>query len=439
VRYKQLSGNTGFQEDDPPGSCGNNYNVGCELASGSSATVNLYPQYARHAFVLEVRIRNVNNPTSQGLPAECGDNQFRDQCAWYFTANGRSPAGNEPTDAFMFDNPLQRSFLGDIDLSGSIKWIRVAVDETGGCNSATFFASETSQAASVPIGGTRCFWVDVGLQGAIPEDQDEEPIAFNVSTTSQHQLLDCDPNIPQGQIDDAIAQGCGPWYEGHDFIQSPLCPNHNSIFTLPQPAPWQNWDPKTCVKTRPTASGNQLEHGFNFRFFGDKNNPSCPADSTPGTPGFEWGRNYWNDANNVNDTVTDPLSGLTYQTTYTETEAGGHGNRIPLGDPRLVTLFFTPYDSFGGNGQATYPIVSLGQFYITGYGRSGNVDDPCDDGNNSGIPGAGNLPPSDLNFGNNYYVWGHFVKGVILTGAATPSGKACDPLLTQPCVPVLVE
>ena len=114
--------------------------------------------------------------------------------------------------------------MGDIDLSGSIKWIRMAADTNGACDSATFFGSETGQAASVPSGGTPCFYVDVGLQGSIPEDQDEYPIAFNISTTSQHQLLDCDPNIPQGQIDDAIAAGCGPWYQGHDFIQAPLCP-----------------------------------------------------------------------------------------------------------------------------------------------------------------------------------------------------------------------
>ena len=71
------------------------------------------------------------------------------------------------------------------------------------------------------------------FQGAIAKDQDEYPIAFNVSTTSQHQLLDCDPDIPQGQIDDAIIQGCAPLYKAHDFVQTPLCPIENSIFILP--------------------------------------------------------------------------------------------------------------------------------------------------------------------------------------------------------------
>ena len=54
-----------------------------------------------------------------------------------------------------------------------------------------------------------------------------------------------------------------------------------------------------------------------------------------------------------------------------------------------MNLFFTPYDSFvdGGNAKV-YPIVKIGAFYITGYGRwqgnrfQGNApDDPCIGGN----------------------------------------------------------
>lgn len=435
VRYKLVSGNTGDQEDDAPGPCGNNYQPACDLAPGTGwqTSITLDPQYARHAVAIQVRLRNIVNPVSLGLPAQCSGN-FGNQCRWFFTGAGRTT--NDPTDAQIFANPVQRSFMGDIDLSGPIKWLHLAADKD--CNGVIDDGlGETGQAASVPT-GNRCFFVDMGLQGAIAKDQDEYPIAFNVSTTSQHQLLDCDPSIGQGQIDDAIAQGCGPWYKAHDFVQTPLCPNQNSIFNLPQPAPWQDWDPKTCVKTRPTTSGNQLANGFNFRFFGDKNNPSCPSDIA----GFRKGRNYWNDANNANDTVTKTINGVTvtYDTTYTELgPSGAHDYAIPEGDPRLVTLFFTPYDSFGGNGQATFPIVGLGRFYITGYGRSGNIDDPCNGGNSSGIPGAGSLPPPDLNFGNNYFVWGHFVKDVVLSGSATPSGVLCDPASLQPCIVSLVE
>lgn len=439
VRYKLVSGNTSDQEDDPPGSCGNNYNAnpapGCDLSPSWQTSINVDSQYARHAVAIQVRLRFIANPVSLGLPPQCA-NDYNNNCRWFFTGAGRTT--NDPSDALIFNNPVQRSFMGDIDLSGPIKWLHVGADTSSPCDGVIDAGlGETGQAASVPA-GNRCFFVDMGLQGAIAKDQDEYPIAFNVSTTSQHQLLDCDPNISQGQIEDAIIQGCGPLYKGHDFIQTPLCPNHNSIFDLPQPAPWQDWDPKTCVKTRPTTAGNQIENGLNGRFFGDKNSPSCPTDIA----GFRRGRNYWNDANNANDTVTVTINGspVTYDTTYTELgPSGAHDYAIPDGDPRLVTLFFTPYDSFGGSGQATYPIVGLGRFYITGYGRSGNIDDPCNGGNSSGVVGAGSLPPPDLNFGNNYYVWGHFVKDVVLSGSATPSGVLCDPASLTPCVISLVE
>ena len=426
VRYKLVAGNTSDADDDPPGPCGNNYQPACDLSPSWSTTVTLDPQYARHAIAIRVRVRFIPNPVSLGLPAACANN-YNAGCQWFFTANGRTT--NVPTDAQIFANPVQRAFMGDIDLSGPVKYLHMYADTDcdGGLD---WGLGETGPAASIEKGGPRCFKMEMGLQGAIPDDQDVYPIGFNLSTTSQHQLLDCDPNIPQGQIDDAIVQGCEPLYEAHDFVQSPLCPQQNQFFDLPQPSPWQNWDPKTCVKTRPTASGNQIRMGLNGRIFGDKNNPTCPADVPFGDPAFQWGRNYWNDANNANDG----------DTTYTELGPGGaHVYAIPEGDPRLVTLFFTEYRSFGFNGQETFAVTGLGRFYISGYGRSGNIDDPCSGGDSSGIPGAGRLPPPDLIFGNNYYVWGHFVKDVVLTGSSIPSGVLCDPSSLTPCVAVLVE
>ena len=237
--------------------------------------------------------------------------------------------------------------------------------------------------------------MDVGLQGSIPEDQDEYPVAFNLSTTSQHQLLDCDPNIPQGQIDDAIAAGCGPWYQSHDFIQAPLSPQPQFDLHLASAGSMAELGPEDMRQDTSNVVRKSARARIQLPLLQRQDNPSCPADIAPGAAGFQWGRNYWNDENNANDTVTDPVTGQIYQTTYTEEDSpGGHGNRIPAGDPRLVTLFFTPYNSFGGNGQATYPIVSLGQFYITGYGRAGNIDDPCDGGNSSGVHGRGELPPT---------------------------------------------
>jgi hypothetical protein len=203
--------------------------------------------------------------------------------------------------------------------------------------------------------------------------------------------------------------------------------------------------------TQTTLAGNQLIEGFNERFFGDKTNPVCPNEdtswpvTTPPTPApWTRGLNYWHNENNAIDEYTfaddlndfDPLNNLK--------------NRLRSDDPRLVTLFVTPYDSFSLSGNATYPIVGFGAFYITGYGRiSGGQlqggpggDDPCNGGNGSGAVGAGNLPPADLDYSSNTtYIWGHYVKAVVPNPFSTGgSGVICKPATSfQPCVPVLVE
>ena len=97
------------------------------------------------------------------------------------------------------------------------------------------------------------------------------------------------------------------------------------------------------------------------------------------------------------------------------------GNTLKSDDPRLVTLFFTTYDSFTSTGNEVYPIVGFGNFYVTGYGetingawKGGSPDDPCTTGNDSDpTNGTGNEPPSDLDMSRNTrWVWGHFVKDV---------------------------
>ena len=187
--------------------------------------------------------------------------------------------------------------------------------------------------------------------------------------------------------------------------------------------------------------------GFNNRLFGVFNNPTCPS----GTAHFVKGRNYWHDANNS----YQDAAGTDLFTFAQDNPLPARGNRIRLDDPRLVSFFFTPYDSFSSNGGDEYPIVAIGGFYVTGYGRTtagggawqgGAPEDPCTDGNSGnpldGLPlGRGNEPPPDLNLGKNQtWVWGHFVNPVYLTTDATPSGRICNPGATiTVCVAGLVE
>ncbi len=242
--------------------------------------------------------------------------------------------------------------------------------------------------------------------------------------------LDCDPNIPQGQIlEDGVIKGCSPWYARHLFDVTPLCPSQNSIFQQPNPGPpWTNWPPLRCIKTRPTGSMNQLEKGLKGRFFGNKNANQCPGGANGG-PQFIKGRNYWD---------KDTPNGYTGTPPYGYAE-GTHGTNFNPGDPRIVTIFLTTTEGFTGSGQNTYPITGFIEVYITGFGRiNGNgslgIDDPC----------PGNAPPNDLDLGggngSGYAVWGHILNWVIPAPGATPSGRICNPgRSAQPCVAVLVD
>ena len=96
----------------------------------------------------------------------------------------------------------------------------------------------------------------------------------------------------------------------------------------------------------------------------------------------------------------------------------------------------TAYDSFGGSGNETFPIITFGTFYVTGWGQgnvkqANNIDDPC----------PGNAAPADLvTESGGAYVWGHFVNNVTPSPNTGGNGKLCDPTVSfQPCVPVLVR
>ena len=251
---------------------------------------------------------------------------------------------------------------------------------------------ETGDAASVQA-GRRCFQVEMGLQGALAREQDEEPIVLNIGDTSQTAVVDCDPSI--SNIKDEILLGCGgddgsPTYRRHEFAVTPYCPSVSGapqFFSLPKPAPWDAWEPFTCVITQTSASANQITQGFNERFFGVSNNPSCPPDDAQ----FKPGRNYWHDLNNQFQGDPDgagPEPSQFDYWTFTRTSRG-HDNRLRNDDPRFVLLFITPYNAFTGQGNETFPITAVGGFYITGYGRlngsggwqGGAPDDPCTTGN----------------------------------------------------------
>jgi hypothetical protein len=450
VRYRLV-------REDGTSSC--DYGAQCDLiGSGSGPNVTFSTQgdgdsphlpiaagSGGNAVAIQVRIRNaVNSPN----PACSGDN-FNNNCRWFYTGTGVPSPDVPPTDLEILAAPVQRSYLGNLDRSGPVYWLRLSADPD--CDASNGYLEEPLNPEAASRRTSTCFAVDMGLKGGRAKDQDEFAFAFNEGTgSSQMGSLDCDPSIPQGQmLTDGVQFGCSPWYRKNGFDSSPLCPAANELFNDPNPGPpFDDWPPLECVKTRPTGSMNQLLEGLNLRLFGDGTNPECPIEEDPTK--FYPGRNYWHNANNQNDTWTY------YDDRGTPTTADDLRNRLNPDDPRLVYLFFTPYNTFTGSGQEVFPLVGLGGFYITGYGRlngsggfqGGAPEDPCDDGNVGpldGYPaGVGNEPPPDLiNCGGSCsgtVVWGHFLVPVDSSGGSTPSEEPCDPDESfTPCRPVLVE
>ena len=445
-----------------------NYGTNCELLASPTAngTVTFSTTGANNSPLLpinvnswensvaiEIRLRDVEVPNN--LPATCSDSGFNANCRWFYTGTGAPSPSVAPTDAQILASPIQRSFMGDLDRTGPLRWLRLDIDPSCDTNVSDRLFGWTdppptlNDAASQPVGSTPCYIVNVGLQGGMARDQDEPPVALLLgSGPSQRALVDCDPDTVHGQVADEIRDGCQwPAYRGNKFDVPPgpsgWCPwgdaTPGSFFNLPKPAPFDDWTVAfDCVLTRTTGSASQITTGFEDRFFNDTTNPSCPADD--GTA-FQAGRNYWHRANNSNQTYGFAWDGTPAQPPY-----AARGAKFSDQDKRVVTLFFTPYGSFTGNGNQVQELVGLGSFYVTGFGHytGGGLinDDPCSDGaaSNSIYQYAGNDPPPDINGRpGDRVLWGHFIKDVP-GGAFGGTGIVCQPQLSfNPCVPVLVE
>ena len=218
------------------------------------------------------------------------------------------------------------------------------------------------EAASQPIVRARIMLlVDMGLKGGIAKDARRR-----ADSLQRRRWLKPDgrcrlrPEIPQGQIlIEGVVQGCGPYYGKNHSTWTPLCPSQNNIFIRPTLGHRGTtaWPPMRCIKTRPTGSMNQIERGFDDRFFGNPNAPCPPQRDRPVR-----GRNYWD---------KDTVKGTSPADDSAPPEPDNPDwNRD---DPRIVTSSSRRPSAFTGTGQNTYPITGFIEVYITGYGRiSGN-------------------------------------------------------------------
>ena len=443
------------QTGDTGDACLTQFSVAEEMdCTGSASDVDCrsvpgkHPQIASsslgNAFAVQVRLQNT---AVSGFP-DCQLDEFRDTCRFFLTGNGFAGTSVRPTAGKILDEPVQRSFMGDLERTTPVRWVRLTMDAD--CDPATFvdrvfghdYATGTNEdAANQPFSATRCYIVDLGVAGGLARDQDEEPIAFNLGdNSSQRAYVDCDPDI--ANMKSEIEMGCQwPPYAANKFETTPYCPGPAGFFDKISP-PVAGWPPYRCVLTQ-TGNSGQVIQGFNQRIFDTANNPKCPIEDAA-LPAPLKGRNYWHRMNNYYDKNTFAWDGTGPQ----DPPLGAKGNSLSSADPRLVTLFFTTYESFTDTGNEVYPIVGFGNFYVTGYGevvsgkwKGGGPEDPCADGNGMAI-GAGNDPPPDIDMSKNTrWVWGHFVNDVIPAPFTTGgSGVLCNPEASfQPCVAVLVE
>jgi hypothetical protein len=443
---------TGQTGDACLGQFGVDQEMQCTGAAGSvtcRSVTGKHPQIAPasrgNAFAIQVRLRNT---AVTGFP-DCRLDEFRDTCRFFLTGNGFAGTSVLPLAGEVLAEPLQRVFSGDLERTTPVEWLRLTVDVD--CDPSTLgdriighdYTGSDADAGSQPATPpARCYVMDLGVAGGLARDQDEPPIAFNLGdNSSQRAYVDCDPLI--ANLKSEILTGCQqPPYAANRFDTTPYCPSTAGFFDTPKAAPFDTWPPFRCVLTQ-TGNSSQVIQGFNERIFDKANNPQCPNEDAS-QPTYVEGRNYWHRMNNEYDAETFAWGGAGPQ----DPPLAAKGNTLRSDDPRLVTLFFTTYESFTDTGNEVYPIVGFGNFYVTGYGevvsgdwKGGEPEDPCSDGNGLAV-GAGNAPPSDIDMSKNTrWVWGHFVKDVTPAPFTTGgSGVLCNPEASfQPCVAVLVE
>jgi hypothetical protein len=181
---------------------------------------------------------------------------------------------------------------------------------------------------------------------------------------------------------DALASGCAGTYQ----INQPQ--------TCPDPTDPNN-NPIDCVTPNTGNVTNQVGSGLNQRILGDPKASTCTA------------TNHW--ANYPNFSASDP---------------------------RVVTVFVTPYGSFGGSGSSTqFPIQLFAAFYITGWSGQGNgFSDPCPVWNGSGPAPDGYNDPTPAGT-----VVGHFISYVNTLNTNAGGGTACVPNSLGECVAVLTR
>jgi hypothetical protein len=325
----------------------------------------------------------------------------------YYTAQGTQPTiptggGPYPLTINWNDRDLilnrnfsgsfsaQRVYSADDDpaLSGPIEYVKVVDPSSGAAKN------------SVPTGSPTDVAVRVGIQGNVETQSEvaDPAVKLRVVGGSRNQSLDCDSNPPIAHDDpgyttlsDELAYGCWPQYTPNTGT---ACPRTASLLWQPQPPAWN------CVALQTGTAKNQVPKGMNTRVLGTDKPTTCP-----------------------------PLGALGHNNWKYDPDGDGVPN-LPVGDPRVLLVFVTPFGSFTGSGSGTVPVVNFATFYVTGWSGSGaGFDNPCTGNGDDPVPGPA-------------YIVGHFMHYGFDTGSGTGTGGGCivsDPTVLTPCVAVLTQ
>jgi hypothetical protein len=246
-----------------------------------------------------------------------------------------------------------------------------ASNTSGPIQAVTLSVGGTSDTSALAEGMAAPVVVTLGITPSVSVAQPGDPaitMRFD-GVGSQNQSVSCTPVTTPQNFDAwgaSLATGC----------QGPFAVNP----TLRCP------DTATPVDCVPPATGNQtnkVAKALNYRILGNVSPTVCSAP------------NHWPN--------------------YTD------------GDPRIVSVFITPYNSFSGSGSSTsYPIQDFAAFYVTGWAAQGQ-------GNNNPCQGNGDdtAPPGTM--------VGHFIHYVQPYNNGSGGTQTCVPNSLSECVAVMTR
>jgi Flp pilus assembly protein TadG len=265
---------------------------------------------------------------------------------------------------------VQRVFAGDDAHSGPIKNAHVFESTLPGID-----------ANSLPSCASACtknLVVELQLVGNLQNasSASDPPVALRVVGGSQNQSLDCDP--AQTNLKSELATGCVPSYTKNPGTSA--CPaGASTLWASPQPWP--------CVAIQTGGATNQVPAGMNTRILGAEKPASCTSP------------NHWSSYPNISPT-----------------------------DPRIVQVFLTPFGSFQGSGNTTFPVTGFATFYVTGWSSQGSgFANPCEG------QGDDSVPNNDAG-----YIMGHFINYIpsLSPGSGT---DPCNPAVFGTCIITMTE